>query len=293
MLGGGITVDSEYNKGSVFTILLPLKSVKSSGKANFVTKVENMGKNANFIGKKILIVDDSSEIHEIFEKMLEKEGYILLHAYNGEEAISLAKMHKPDLITLDVIIPLLDGWSTLSMLKSDPSLMNIPVILVSMLIDSDLGFALGAVDYMPKPINDKLMIEKIRKYLPHDISKPILLVDDDVSAREIMGYAANKAGFKTLEVSNGKEAIEILSEVDPAMIILDLMMPEMDGFTVLKVMQANDKWRTIPVIIVTAKDLSAQEKEFLSTSCKIVLQKGMGSYQDLVDEISLRIKNIS
>lgn len=292
MLGGGISVDSEYNKGTLFTILLPLKATVGTEKVTVITPTSSAQTVDKISGKSVLIIDDDPNIHKTIETILIEENYTVLHAYNGEEGLILARKHRPDVITLDVIMPLLDGWSTLTALKTDCSLATIPVILVTMLEEEGLGFALGAIDYLRKPVEPESLITKIKYLIPANSIKPILLVDDEPTARAIMSHAIHKAGLQGIEATNGREAIELLSTTEPAAIILDLMMPEMDGFAVIQALQQDERWRHIPVIIVTAKDLGSHERQILAQHTKAVLQKGGFSRQELIGNICSQIKSI-
>jgi signal transduction histidine kinase/DNA-binding response OmpR family regulator len=292
MLGGGITVDSEYGKGSTFTLMLPV--VSTMGIEKGALKKLPPPKFYEKTGfKTILIVDDDPKFHEIIQTALDKIGVNVLHAFNGEECLELAKKYQPNLITLDVIMPMMDGWATLSALKSDPSLSHIPVMLISKLLENDLGFALGAVDYMSKPINPKLLISKIERLLPQGKIESVLIVDDEDDARDIMRRAVKKVGWEVEEAKNGFEALDVLARHSPSIILLDLMMPEMDGFNVIRKLQENEKWSKIPVIVVTAKELTNKEREFLMNSTKSVLQKGSYSHQRLVVAIIDQIQRIT
>ncbi|STY31383.1 sensory box histidine kinase/response regulator [Legionella wadsworthii] len=293
ILGGDVSIHSEYGKGSTFTIILPLKSTVGMEKiiSHNLSDLINEKKEV----KTVLIVDDDPKIHEILQKTLDKAGINVLHAFHGEECLSLAKKYHPDLITLDVIMPMMDGWTTLTALKSDPNLVNIPVILVSMLLEKDLGFALGAVDYVSKPIEPKLLMDKIQHILPADAIKSVLIVDDEADARNILRRSINKSGWSLMEAQNGREALECLAKEPPSLILLDLMMPEMDGFEVIRELQKNEKWAQIPVIVITAKELTQKEREFLLNSSKVVLQKNSYSREQLIasitDQIEQTLKN--
>ncbi|WP_131778644.1 response regulator [Legionella bozemanae] len=291
ILGGDVSIDSEYGKGSTFTIVLPLISKVGVEKISQV-KLPEQQVQGEVGAKTVLVVDDDPKIHDIMQKALEKSGIRVLHAFHGEECLSLAKKYQPDLITLDVIMPMMDGWTTLSALKSDPNLANIPVILVSMLLEKDLGFALGAVDYLNKPVEPKTLMEKIESILPQDAIKSILIVDDEADARNIIRRAIKKSGWNVLEAKNGRDALEVLADQIPSLILLDLMMPEMDGFAVIRELQKHEKWAQIPVIIFTAKDLTQEERDFLMNSSKVVLQKNSYSREQLVATITDQIEQI-
>lgn len=294
MLGGSITVKSEENCGSTFTIVLPLKSVIGVEKSKIIAakSVETTSSPSKSMTKTVLIIDDDPSIHKDLQLNLEEAGFNVLHAFNGEEGLKLARIYKPNVITLDIIMPLMDGWTLLSMLKSEPSLAQIPVILMTIVSDSDLGFALGAVDYLNKPIESAQLIAKIQHLIPLGKLGNVLIVDDESSAREIMSKAVLKEGGSPIEATNGLEAIEQLSKIEPSIILLDLMMPEMDGFTVIQELQKNEKWRQIPVIVVTAKDLSAEERSILMTYTQGIVQKGEGTHSrsELISKICKQIE---
>ncbi|HHF0524168.1 TPA: response regulator [Legionella anisa] len=291
ILGGDVSIDSEYGKGSTFTIILPMVSKVGVEKMSQV-KVHEQQVQGEEGAKTVLVVDDDPKIHDIMQKALEKTGIRVLHAFHGEECLSLARKYQPDLITLDVIMPMMDGWTTLSALKSDPNLVNIPVILVSMLLEKDLGFALGAVDYLNKPVEPKTLMEKIESIIPRDTIKSILIVDDEADSRNIIRRVIKKSGWSVLEAKNGLEALEVLARQTPSLILLDLMMPEMDGFAVIRELQKHEKWAQIPVVIFTAKDLTQEERDFLMNSSKVVLQKNSYSREQLVATITGQIEQI-
>lgn len=292
MLGGKVTVDSEYNKGSTFSLIFPVIS-KVGIEKSAIGKSSEIKDEGKPTAKTILVVDDDPKIHELMQKAMEEKGIRVIHAFHGEECLFLARKYQPDLITLDVIMPMMDGWATLSALKSEASLAHIPVILCSILLEDDLGFALGAVDYLHKPIEPKILLEKIEHILPEGSIKSVLIVDDEEDARIIMRRAVKKSGWEIQEAKNGIEALQVLSQHSPSVILLDLMMPEMDGFTVIQELQKNKKWSQIPIIVVTAKELSKEERDFLNSSSKIILQKGSYSHQQLIAAITNQIQQIT
>jgi CheY-like chemotaxis protein len=293
MLGGEITAESTYGKGSTFTITLPLKSEEMIPKNYLLGQPVNISTTTPLSVKSVLIIDDDINIHKEIENNLKTSNFTVLHAFNGVEGLNLIRMNKPNVIVLDIIMPVMDGWSMLTALKAEPSLAEIPVILMCLNSEEGLGFALGIADYVYKPVDIKQLIEKIKYIISDTEANSILIVDDDAYARDIMQRAVQKAGKKSIAVTNGKEAIEYLQQHIPPLILLDLLMPEMDGFTVMHLMQQNENWRTIPIIVITGKTLSKEEYNMLAKFKKIVLQKDSYPQKKLVSVICEQILRIA
>ena len=193
------------------------------------------------------------------------------------------------MITLDIIMPDLDGWSVLKALKTDPDLCEIPVVLVRMMRDPDLGFALGAADYITNPLDREMLMRVVGRHVRGNGTAQVLVVYDDPKTREMLRRTLQKAGCTVTEAANGFEAIAALERAKPALILLDLMMPRMDGFEVLERLHGDDTWREVPVIIVTAKDLTREDVERLNGRAVKVLQKGAYQRRDLVRDIHTMI----
>ncbi len=296
MLGGHVTVKSEVEKGSVFTLTLPKVSQKGIQKSSYSHQTESTKKieKTSETHKTVLIIDDDVKFHEEIQNSLEKAGYTVIHAFNGEEGLSLARNKIPDVIVLDIIMPIMDGWTTLSSLKSNPSLEKIPVIVMSIIDEKELGFALGAIDYIHKPVDNKILIAKIKQFLTNDEqSHTILIVDDEPSARELMKKAVERAGWNSIQAVDGLDAIAKIKEAIPSIILLDLLMPEMDGFGVINALQQNEQWRHIPVIVVTAKELTTEERVMLAKYTTGLLQKGTYTHKKLVGTICEQIINLT
>ncbi len=282
MLGGDVAVESVPGQGSTFTIMLPATGPEAKAE---VAESTSRPAPAAAPGGTVLIIDDDKAIHELLERDFSGQGYQVLHAMGGREGLKVAKAVRPDVITLDIIMPDLDGWSVLKALKDDPELREIPVVLATIMADRDMGFALGAADFVTKPFERELLMQAVNRQRRGDGSAQVLVVDDDPRSRDMLRRTLQKEGWTVAEAVNGREALSQLERSRPALVLLDLMMPEMDGFEVLERMRRDDAWRAIPVIIVTAKDLTREEVERLNGRVVKVLQKGTYRRRDLLDDV--------
>jgi CheY-like chemotaxis protein len=234
----------------------------------------------------VLVIDDDATALDLIGRFLTGEGYRVITAPGGEEGLRLAREHHPDLITLDVLMPHMDGWAVLSSLKADPALADIPVILVTMTDDRNMGYTLGASGFLTKPIDRDQLGAVLRKYAPSgNVGATALIVDDDPAIREMMRRGVEGAGWKVVEAANGREALERVARAVPDLILLDLMMPEMDGFECVDRLRANEAWRGIPVLIVTAKDITAEDRARLEGSVVRILEKSSDTQQKLLEEV--------
>ncbi|MBI3374583.1 MAG: GAF domain-containing protein [Betaproteobacteria bacterium] len=278
MMGGDITVASELGRGSTFTIRLPAEAGVVQPAA--ATRADTAPSGASTI----LVVDDDQTVREMMERYLAREGFSVVTASGGQEGLRLARELHPAAITLDVMMPDLDGWTVLAAIKGDPELADIPVILISIVDEKNRGYALGATDYMVKPV-DRARLSGALRGICGSVGRQVLLVDDDETMRQGMRLALEQDGWQVGEAENGQIALARLTEARPDIIMLDLMMPEMDGFEFLVEMRSRAEWRDIPVLVVTAKDLTAGERSRLNGDMERVLQKGASELDELLREI--------
>ena len=197
----------------------------------------------------------------------------------------MARKLAPDAITLDVMMPGMDGWSVLQALKADPDLADIPVVMMSMAGDRSLGYALGADDYLVKPIDRKRMMTVLRKYQSDPAAGAVMVVDDDTFMREMVRRQLEKAGWQVTEAENGRKALEQMQSERPQLILLDLMMPEMDGFAFVQELRQHPDWQSIPVIITTAKELTDADRQQLQGKVESVFEKGSGGELALLGQV--------
>ena len=252
MMGGGVSVESEPGKGSTFTISLP--AIAGDGPLPRL-EVSETDRPQGAIGT-VLVIDDDSSLHEFLGAGLTEAGFGVVHAYGAEEGLERARNVVPDVITLDIIMPGTDGWAVLAQLKADPNLRDIPVLLVTVRGDAELGVALGAADYLTKPVEIDIVVDTVRRLCRRAESINVLVVDDDASTRNVLRRQCERQGWTVAEAENGRVALASLARIRPDIILLDLLMPEVDGFEVMKVLEMDETLRDIPVIVLTAIDLS-------------------------------------
>ena len=291
MMGGDVIVESEVGKGSTFTIQLP---AKVSDPKTQPTQLLPLKSELLQVGAKtVLVIDDDPTVHDLMQRFLTKEGFQVASALNGEEGLALAKKLQPDAITLDVMMPSMDGWAVLSALKVDPELADIPVIMLTIVDNKNMGYALGASDYLTKPINRDRLSAILKKHKCDRSSFPILLVEDDAATREMMRRMLEKEGCTVMEAENGCIALERMADNQPELILLDLMMPEMDGFTFVNELQQNESWRSIPVVVLTAKDITPEDRQRLNGCVENILQKGLYTREQLLEQVRQLVLDVS
>jgi len=291
MMQGDIKVSSEFGQGSVFTVSLPIKAQSQVvEEPDEVTQQVQWLLEGNGI---VLVIDDDRLIRELLKSYLSKLGYSVAIAPSGEEGLKLAHKLRPDAILLDVNMPDMDGWGVLARLKADPLLADIPIIMTSVEEERNKGHALGATDYLVKPVGRDQLAEVLKKYkVGDDTMEMVMLVEDDTMTREIMASRLREQGWRVFKAENGKVALEQLEGKKPSLILLDLLMPEMDGFEFVARLRNNPNWRTIPVIVLTSTKLSLRDQARLTGNVEIIFQKEAQSRECLLELISQQLTTL-
>ncbi len=291
LLGGELSVESVVGKGSVFTLSVP-PNFKSNEKTDVITPPVAQPKELPVLKQikemdipvlksggetRILCIDDEPDVIEILRNYLVPEGFTVFGANSGDDGIKLAEKLQPSVITLDIMMPKKDGWQVLRELKANPLTQSIPVLIHSMVDNIPLAFSLGAIDYLPKPADVSLVLKTVRKATTAD-NKNVLVVDDNDDFRSLLVKVLQDEGYKVQSANNGKVGLSKLDSVKPSLILLDLSMPVMDGFEMLRKLKQSEQWHSIPVIILTGIDLSeAQIAEINNMNGELMKKKDYSS----------------
>jgi CheY-like chemotaxis protein len=278
MMGGAISVDSEFGKGSTFRFIIPaitsMDAVQNTGPESNASE----GPSAR---RTVLVIDDEARARKFVSDAVRGAGFAVIEAAGGEEGLAKVRKLHPDAIILDVIMPGQDGWSVLREIKSDKSLCNIPVILATVVADREMGLAFGAADHLIKPIDPQQLIDTLNAVAGAD-RHDVLVIDDDSATRELFRRVLIREGWRVREASDGRRGLEQLEVGRPTIIVLDLMMPNMDGFALLQAIRDRQDFADIPVVVVTSKDLTREELDWLGIRAKEVVRKGTKGRTDLI-----------
>jgi PAS domain S-box-containing protein len=282
MMGGDIDVSSTPAEGSVFRIRLPVEVPPSGEPASHAAAPEPSRRRGNTV----LVIDDDSAARDVLKGFLGEKGFRVETAADGEEGLRLARKVRPLVITLDVVMPRKDGWAVLAALKADPELADIPVIMVTVVDEQNVAYTLGASDYLTKPINWNRFGSILKKYAGSLVPRRVLIIEDDAATRQMLRGMLEKEGWAVAESGNGHAALDQVAADRPALILLDLMMPGMNGFEFIAELRQREAGHGIPIVVLTAKDLTAEERQRLNGHVERVLQKGACSREQLLNEIN-------
>lgn len=297
MMKGDVTLRSIPGEGSVFTMLLPAVATEPVTEpkewtserrktdhvpsALLVNELEALPP----VGTCVLVIDDDPMQRDLMERYLGREGFTVRTASGGAEGLRLARRLVPAAITLDVMMPDMDGWTVLAALKQDLTLRDIPVIMLTMVDDPVRGFTLGASEYATKPVNRRRLSQMLKKFTCMQPPCPVLVIDDDSSARDLIRSMLEKEGWVVSEAENGIEALAMMKKDRPSLIFLDLMMPEMDGFAFAAEVRRREEWRSIPIVVVTAQDLTGEDRKRLNGNVETIIRKSGEPGDALLEQV--------
>ncbi|HKS23846.1 MAG TPA: response regulator [Thermoanaerobaculia bacterium] len=276
--GGYVSVQSAPGKGSVFSFTLPVRS-----RAAVVSRAPE-AELPQQVTERVLVIEDDAHAFELISSALGSAGFLAVRARHGDEALKIARESRPIAVTLDLVLPGLDGWEVLKRLKNDPLTRDIPVVIISMIENRELGVALGADDYFVKPVDRERLLDRIRQ-LTRNSRPRLLLIDDDQAVHSLLDEQLARLGYTIESAFTGESGVQAAKESTPDVIILDLMMPGMSGFEVAGALKESPETANIPIVVLTSKEISADDRRELQSKVTSFVQKGKSAREQLVTEI--------
>ncbi|MGC4006695.1 MAG: response regulator [Pirellulales bacterium] len=300
ILGGDISASSEQGVGSTFSVVLPIelrleKNPESAAEEHHVSTLTNVLRphaNGDKKSRRVLVIDDDPNVCDLMREFLENHGMVISTAHDGQTGLEMARTQKPDVITLDAMMPNMDGWTVLTLLKSDPQTQRIPVVMVTVADDRKRGVSLGVSDYFTKPIDWPRLTRMLQDYTGGEAAPRVLVIDDQPGTREMCRETLAGNGWIVVEASDGVSGLAQVEAANPSVILLDLLMPNMDGFEFLEELRARPDGAKIPVVVMTAKDLTDEDRLRLNARVAGVIMKGRLSTDELLQEMLQRVKSI-
>jgi signal transduction histidine kinase/DNA-binding response OmpR family regulator len=296
MMGGDIVASSTPNVGSVFSVTLPrtvtlpmAESPLSAQNPPARQSTLQTTPSDSRLGT-ILVIDDDPSVHDLIRRSMERAGYRVITASNGSDGLAMARAEHPDFITLDIMMPGIDGWSVLTTLKAEPELKDIPVFILTMTHEKSLGYALGAAQFLTKPVQRDTLLNLLKQHAPHPKNCHILIIDDDTNNRDLLRRVFEPEGTKVSEAADGQAGLDWLAtHAQPDLVILDLMMPTMDGFTFLDTLRQNPAFDQLPVVVLTAKTLTDEDHQRLRTRALHIIERQGQSEEAIIARLQAQI----